>query len=164
MNARGTFTKVARLGSDAYGSDSRPLRRFVRWGTVRGPLWGVVTVGVTLPVAAVTGYAGSMARLAVVAVLAGLLGGPIIGAVTGAACSAADRVPKWFLDAPDYVAVFAVIATVALIAWPILGLGAHGLTLGVVTVLSLGVAPAVDAAAHAPGLLHPDGPGSVPSR
>lgn len=132
------------------------MRRFVTWGLIHGPMWGVVAVGVTLPVAAVVGYTGSMTRLALVAIIGGLLGGPLIGAVTGFACTAADRVPKWFLDAPDYVAVLAVIGTVALVAWPVLGLGRSGVTLGVVTVLSLGLAPAVDAAAHAPRLLHPE--------
>lgn len=156
MNARGTFTKMAALGSTAQAADGAPLRRFARWGLVRGPLWGVVAVAVALPVAAVVGYAGSTTRLILVAILGGVLGGPIIGAAAGVACTVADRVPKWFIDAPDYVAVLAVIGTVALIAWPLLGLGQQGLTLGVATVLSLGLAPAIDAAWHAPGLLHPD--------
>jgi hypothetical protein len=160
MNARGTFTKVARMGSKAQSADGAPMRRFVTWGLIHGPMWGVVAAGVTLPVAAVVGYTGSLTRLAVVAVIGGLLGGPLLGAVAGFACTVADRAPKWFLDAPDYVAVLAVIGTVALIAWPVLGLGSSSVTLGVVTVLCLGLAPAVDAAAHAPRLLHPE-PASV---
>lgn len=157
MNARGTFTKVATLGcvAKAADADGAPLRRFVRWGLIRGPLWGVVAVAVGLPVAAVVDYSGSMSRLVLVALCAGVLGGPFLGAAAGIACTVADRAPKWFIDAPDYVAVLAVIGTMALIAWPLLGLGHYGFSLGAATVLSLGLAPAVDAAAHAPRLLHP---------
>jgi|SRR5690625_1133648 len=166
MSDRVTFTNVA-PSTEAGVTDVRvTLQRFVRWGLWHGPLWGVIALAVTLLVAAVTGYPGSTSQLAVAALFGGLLGGPVIGAVVGVACIAADRAPKWLIDAPDYVAVITVVAIVAVVAWPSLGLGDHGITLGIATVLSLGFAPAADAAAYAPRLLYPstaDAPGSSAS-
>jgi hypothetical protein len=86
----------------------------------------------------------------------GTAAGPLVGLVTGLICVAADRAPKWILDAPDYVAVVAVTVLVGGLAWPALDLGSNGAPLGALGIALIAGAPAVDAARSAPLLLQPD--------
>lgn len=132
------------------------IGRFARWGLIHGPVWGAAAALLALPASALLGLDVPVVRLLVIGLLSGLLGGPVLGALVGVVCIAADRAPKWIIDAPDYVAVLTVVSVVGLVAWPTLELGQSGLAAGVLGVGLLGAAPAVDAANNAPALLHPD--------
>jgi hypothetical protein len=131
------------------------IGRFARWGLRHGPLWGAAAALLMLPLSTLAGFPGESLSLAAAALLAGLAGGPLLGVLVGGVCLAADRAPKWLLDAPDYVAALTVIAVVGVVAWPVLGLGKAGLVAGALALIVLCVAPAVDAANSAPDLLHP---------
>ncbi|HSK28215.1 MAG TPA: hypothetical protein VK894_14995 [Jiangellales bacterium] len=85
----------------------------------------------------------------------GLVGGPALGVLVGLTCLVADHAPKWILDAPDYVAVSTVLVVVGAVAWPVLAPSRDSLLLGLIAVLVLSLAPAVDAARNAETLLHP---------
>ena len=85
------------------------IGRFARWGFTHGPAWGTLAAVIGgLPAAALVDANIDGMRIVLIGALAGLLAGPVLGAVVGVVCVAADRVPKWILDAPDYVAVVAV--------------------------------------------------------
>lgn len=131
------------------------IGRFARWGLIHGPMWGLAAALLALPVSALVGFDVAVVPLIVTAAVGGLIGGPVLGALVGGVCVAADRAPKWIIDAPDYVAVLTVGAVIGCVAWPLLGLGQAGLAVGLLAVVLLGAAPAVDAATNAPALLHP---------
>lgn len=131
------------------------IGRFARWGLIHGPMWGVAAALLALPLSEVVDFGFGPMGIVLVGLTAGLLGGPLLGALVGASCAAADRAPKWILDAPDYVAVLTVMVVVALVAWPLLGLGQASVMAGILGVATVGVAPVVDAAHNAPDLLHP---------
>ena len=131
------------------------IGRFARWGLIHGPMWGVAAALLALPLSAVVDFRVGPMGIVLVGLSAGLLGGPLLGALVGASCAAADHAPKWILDAPDYVAVLTVMVAVALVAWPVLGLEQASAMAGVLGVATIGIAPVVDAAHNAPDLLHP---------
>jgi hypothetical protein len=132
------------------------IGRFARWGLMHGPVWGAVAALLGgIPLSRLLTIPLSEAELIAVGLLAGFVGGPILAVVVGATCLAADRVPRWILDAPDYVAVLAVLAVVALVAGPVLSMADAGAATTVVGVALLSSAPIIDAARSAPQLLHP---------
>ena len=131
------------------------IGRFTRWGFTHGPAWGILAAVVGgIPVAVLFDANIDGMRIVLIGALAGLLAGPVLGAVVGVVCKAADRVPKWILDAPDYVAVVAVVTLVGGVAWPVLGLGRSGVAVGALGVVLLTCVPAIDAARSAPRLLY----------
>jgi hypothetical protein len=133
------------------------IGRFVRWGIVHGPVWGVLAAIVAgVPLAIVGDFTINVAQLLLAGLLGGIVAGPVLGLAAGMACLGAERVPKWILDAPDYVAVAAVAGIVGGVAWPLLELGRSGATTGALAVVLITAVPAVDAARSAPRLLYPD--------
>ncbi|HEU0213139.1 MAG TPA: hypothetical protein VFR13_03570 [Jiangellaceae bacterium] len=133
------------------------IARFTRWGLRHGPVWGLVAAVVGgIPLAAFRDADVSEAQIVLLGLAIGIAAGPLVGLVTGLTCAAADRAPKWILDAPDYVAVVAVTALVGGLAWPALDLGSNGVPLGALGIVLLAGAPAIDAARSAPRLLRPD--------
>ncbi len=131
------------------------IGRFARWGFTHGPAWGTLAAVIGgLPAAALVDANIDGMRIVLIGTLAGLLAGPVLGAVVGVVCVAADRVPKWILDAPDYVAVVAVVTLVGGVMWPVLGLGRSGFAVGVLGIVLLTCVPAIDAARSAPRLLY----------
>jgi hypothetical protein len=134
------------------------IGRFVRWGMTHGPAWGVLAAIIAgIPLAFFgDGTVGEL-QIVVVGLLGGIVAGPVLGLAAGVACIGAERVPKWILDAPDYVAVAAVAGIVGAITWPVLGLGRSGPAAGIVAVVLITAVPAIDAARSASRLLHPDG-------
>ncbi|HJU98694.1 MAG TPA: hypothetical protein VJ644_12020 [Jiangellaceae bacterium] len=133
------------------------IARFAHWGLRHGPVWGLVAAVVGgIPLAAFRDAGVSEIQVLLLGLAIGIAAGPLVGLVTGLTCAAADRAPKWILDAPDYVAVVAVTALVGGLAWPVLDLGANGVPLGALGIVLIAGAPAIDAARSAPGLLRPD--------
>jgi hypothetical protein len=131
------------------------IGRFARWGFTHGPAWGTLAAVIGgLPAAALVDANIDGMRIVLIGALAGLLAGPVLGTVVGVVCVAADRVPKWILDAPDYVAVVAVVTLVGGVMWPVLGLGRSGVAVGVLGIVLLTCVPAIDAARSAPRLLY----------
>ncbi|HEY9378340.1 MAG TPA: hypothetical protein VIQ02_14760, partial [Jiangellaceae bacterium] len=93
------------------------IGRFVRWGIVHGPVWGVLAAIVAgVPLAIVGDFTINVAQLLLAGLLGGIVAGPVLGLAAGMACLGAERVPKWILDAPDYVAVAAVAGIVGGVA------------------------------------------------
>jgi hypothetical protein len=138
------------------------IGRFVHWGIRHGPVWGVVAAVVGgIPLAAFRDAGVSELEIVVLGFTIGLAAGPLVGLVTGLTCAAADRAPKWILDAPDYVAVVAVTALIGGLAWPTLDLGSSGAPLGALGIVLIAGAPAIDAARSAPRLLRPAPPTSL---
>jgi len=132
------------------------IGRFVHWGLRHGPVWGLVAAVVGgIPLAAFRDAGISEVEIVLLGLTLGLAAGPLVGLVTGLTCAAADRAPKWILDAPDYVAVVAVTAFVGGLAWPTLDLGSSGAPLGALGIVLIAGAPAIDAARSAPRLLRP---------
>lgn len=129
------------------------IGRFAKWGVTHGPVWGLATALIALPLSAIFGYDIRPLPVLAVGVLAGLAGGPALGAFIGAVCLAADHAPKWLLDAPDYVAILAVVGVSTLIAWPLLDLGRATPVVAITGLLLLTAAPLADAAHTAPKLL-----------
>jgi hypothetical protein len=133
------------------------IGRFVYWGLRHGPVWGLIAAVVGgIPVAAFRNAGVGEVEIVLLGLVIGIAAGPLVGLVTGLICAAADRAPKWILDAPDYVAVIAVTALVGGLAWPALDLGANGAPLGALGIVLIAGAPAIDAARSAPRLLRPD--------
>jgi hypothetical protein len=133
------------------------IARFAHWGLRHGPAWGLVGAVVGgIPLAAFRNAEVSEVQILLLGLVIGIAAGPLVGLATGLACAAADRAPKWILDAPDYVAVVAVTALVGGLAWPALDLGANGAPLGALGIVLVAGAPAIDAARSAPRLLQPD--------
>jgi hypothetical protein len=131
------------------------IGRFARWGFTHGPAWGTLAAVIGgIPVAALVDANVDGMRIVLIGALAGLLAGPVLGAVVGVVCVAADRAPKWILDAPDYVAVLAVVTVVGGVMWPVLGLGRSGVAVGALGIVLLTCVPAIDAARSAPRLLY----------
>ncbi|MGH8825283.1 MAG: hypothetical protein ACRDVN_12500 [Jiangellaceae bacterium] len=132
------------------------IGRFARWGLRHGPVWGLIAAVVGgIPLATMLDAGISEVAIVLIGLTIGLAAGPVVGVVTGLTCAVADRVPKWILDAPDYVAVVAVTGLVGGLAWPTLDLGGRGVPLGVLGIVLLAGAPAIDAARSAPRLLRP---------
>ncbi len=131
------------------------IGRFARWGFTHGPAWGTLAAVIGgVPVAALVDASIDGIRIVLIGALAGLLAGPVLGAAVGVVCVAADRVPKWILDAPDYVAVVAVVTLVGGVMWPVLGLGRSEFAVGALGIVLLTCVPAIDAARSAPRLLY----------
>jgi len=132
----------------------RVLRRFARWGLLHGAVWGVTALLLVrlLPDGAShTGH--GLPYDVVVGAGVGLVLGPLVGLLVGIVCLIATQLPRWLLDAPDYVAVAVVIAVAALVQG---ALGAADDTLlTLLTVGALALAAAADAALSAPALLYP---------
>ena len=138
------------------------IRRFAHWGLTHGPAWGVLAALVGgIPLAMVHGTGADELQIVGLGLLGGIVVGPLLGAAVGLACAAADRAPKWILDAPDYVAVVTVTALVGAVTWPLLDLGRSGLPVGALGIVLLAGAPAIDAARSAPWLLHPQLPATA---
>jgi hypothetical protein len=132
------------------------IGRFARWGLMHGPVWGAVAALLGgIPLSRLLAMPLSEAELIAIGLLAGAIGGPILAIMVGATCLAADRAPRWLLDAPDYVAVLTVIAVVGIVAVPLLTIANAGGTTTVLGVALLASAPTIDAARSAPHLLHP---------
>jgi hypothetical protein len=133
------------------------MGRFVRWGMIHGPVWGLLAAVIAgIPLAAVGDIAASEAQIVLAGLVGGIVAGPVLGLAAGVACMSAEMVPKWILDAPDYVAVAAVAGIVGGIAWPVLELGRSGPAVGILAVALITSVPAIDAARSAPRLLHPN--------
>lgn len=132
------------------------VNRFVRWGIVHGPIWGIAAAIIFLPLSSIIGIEISPLPALGGGLVLGLAGGPILGGIVGLICVAADRAPEWLLDAPDYVAVLTITGVLAAIAWPVLDLGRAGPAAAALAFMLLVAVPVADAAQHAPQLLHPD--------
>ncbi len=132
------------------------IGRFARWGLTHGPVWGALA-GVLggIPLAMLLDASVNELEIALIGAVSGLVAGPVLGVAVGLVCLAADRAPKWILDAPDYVAVVTVVGLVGAALWPLLQLGAAGLPIGTLGVVLIAGVPAVDAARSAPRLLRP---------
>jgi hypothetical protein len=131
----------------------RVLRRFVRWGCLHGPVWGAITMLLAHLLPDGAGRTGrGLPTDILVGALVGLVVGPLIGFLVGSVCLIADRLPRWLLDAPDYVAIATVVAAAAIAE---LELGTVDGVVAWLTVGCLALAPAADAALVAPALLHP---------
>ena len=128
------------------------IGRFVRWGMIHGPAWGLL---VAIPLAIFGDIGASEVQIVLAGLLGGMIAGPLLGFAAGVACLFAELVPKWILDAPDYVAVATVAGIVGGVAWPVLELGRSGPVTGMVAVVVLTAVPAIDAARSAPRLLFP---------
>ncbi len=133
----------------------RTLGRFVRWGLVHGPAWALLAMllNALLPahIAELGGQGLALDLLSAAA--AGVVVGPVLGLIVGITCIAAAHLPRWLLDAPDYVAMVAVLGAAAVVVRPL----EHG-TDPVLSLLALGAValPAlVDAALSAASLLDP---------
>lgn len=134
------------------------IARFARWGLAHGPVWGTVAAALGgIPSARVLDLSVSYVELLVLGATFGLFGGPPLAVLVGLVCLAAERVPRWILDAPDYVAVLTVVGVVALITWPSFWLADASLAAAALAVALTAAAPSVDAARNAPQLLHPAG-------
>ena len=134
------------------------IGRFVRWGLTHGPAWGVLAgVIAGIPLAFFSDGTVSELQIVLAGLLVGIIAGPVLGLAAGVACMGAEHVPKWILDAPDYVAVAAVAGIVGAVTWPVLGLGRSGPAAGIVAVVLITAVPAIDAARSASRLLHPSG-------
>jgi hypothetical protein len=132
------------------------IGRFVRWGMVHGPLWGVLAAIIGgIPLAMFGDVDVGEAQIVLAGLIGGAVAGPVLGLAAGLACLSAELVPKWILDAPDYVAVAAVAGLVGGIAWPVLELGRSGPATGLMAVALITSVPVIDAARSAPRLLHP---------
>ena len=142
------------------GWEDGVVGRFARWGLAHGPWWGALGGAVVaVPATALTSLPVESLLTAVLAGAAlGLVAGPALGVLVGLTCLAADRAPKWILDAPDYVAVSTVVLVVGAVAWPLLHPSRDSLLVGLIAVVVLALAPAVDAARNAETLLHPRPP------
>jgi hypothetical protein len=139
------------------------IGRFARWGLTHGPVWGTVSAVIAgIPLARMLDVPLTYAELIVLGAVAGLVSGPVLAVLVSVMCLAAERVPRWILDAPDYVAVLTVVGFVAMIAWPTLQLADASIGISVVGIALIAAAPSVDAARTAPKLLHP-GPDRPPS-
>jgi hypothetical protein len=133
------------------------IGRFVRWGMTHGPAWGLLAAIVAgIPLAIFGNVTVSELQILLTGLIGGIVAGPVLGLAAGVACLGAERVPKWILDAPDYVAVAAVAGIVGGIAWPVLELGRSGPAAGILAVALIVSVPAIDAARNAPRLLHPN--------
>jgi hypothetical protein len=128
------------------------IGRFVRWGMIHGPAWGLL---VAIPLAVFGDVGAGKVQIVLAGLLGGMIAGPLLGFAAGVACWCAELVPKWILDAPDYVAVATVAGIVGGVAWPVLELGRSGPVTGMVAVVVLTAVPAIDAARSAPRLLFP---------
>jgi hypothetical protein len=134
------------------------IGRFTHWGLTHGPVWGAAAALLGgIPLSRLLSLPISEVELVALGLLGGLVGGPILAAMVGGVCLAADHVPRWILDAPDYVAVLTVVSVVALAAWPMMRMNEAGGTTAVLGVALLATAPTIDAAWSAPKLLHPRG-------
>lgn len=130
--------------------------RFARWGLTHGPVWGTAAAALGgIPSARMLDLSVSYVELLVLGATIGLFGGPALAVMVGLACLAAERVPRWILDAPDYVAVITVVGVVALCAWPSFWLADASVAVAAIGVVLTAAAPSVDAARNAPRLLHP---------
>jgi hypothetical protein len=139
------------------------IGRFVRWGMVHGPAWGILAAVIGgIPLAVFGDVGVSQVQILLGGLLGGAIAGPLLGLAAGIACVGAELVPKWILDAPDYVAVAAVAGIVGGVAWPVLELGRSGPAAGILAVALITSVPAIDAALSAPRLLHADEPQAVP--
>jgi hypothetical protein len=138
------------------------IGRFVRWGLIHGPAWGLLAaIIVAVPVAVVGDVTVSEVQIVLAGLLGGAIAGPVLGLAAGIACLGAELVPKWILDAPDYVAVAAVAGIVGGVTWPVLELGRSGPAAGILAVVLITSVPAIDAARSAPRLLYPAGSEAV---
>jgi hypothetical protein len=132
------------------------IARFARWGLTHGPVWGTAAAGLAgIPLAAMLDLSVSYLELLVLGATLGLFGGPVLAVLVGLVCLAAERVPRWILDAPDYVAVLTVIAVIAFFAWPSLQLAEASTAVAVTSIVLIAAAPTVDAARTVPRLLQP---------
>jgi hypothetical protein len=147
---------VSGYDSRNQASDITVIARFARWGASHGPVWGFAAAIMALPLSTVFGYDLRPLPALGGGLLIGLLGGPVLGIVVGAVCTAADHAPEWLLDAPDYVAILAIIGVSAAVAWPLLDLGKATPVVAIVGLLLLAAAPLADAAYTAPRLLRPE--------
>lgn len=130
------------------------IGRFMRWGLTHGPIWGTLAAGFAgIPLTRVTDLGISVGEVLMIGALTGLVGGPLLGLTVAATCLAADRIPHWILDAPDYVAVLTVLAVITLAGWPTLQLAGAGTTASMAAVMVIAAAPTIDAARTAPALL-----------
>lgn len=133
------------------------MGRFARWGLRHGPAWGTLAAAIGgVPLVRGTDLSLTLVELVVAGALAGLLLGPVLGVLVGAACLGAERVPRWILDAPDYVAIVTVFGVVGLIAVPALQLAGATTAITVLCVILLAAPATVDAARTVPQLLHPN--------
>ncbi len=141
------------------------IGRFTRWGLTHGPVWGTLAAilgGVPLAIMLDAGI--GPVQLVLLGAFGGLVAGPVLGGVVGTVCVLTDRVPKWILDAPDYMAVLTVVGSIGAVTWPVLrdaGAGAGIAALGVVLIAG---APAIDAARSASLLLYPAEPATDAGR
>lgn len=132
------------------------IGRFARWGLTHGPAWGVLAGALAgIPLARMLELKVSYFALPVLGAVAGLVAGPLLAVVVGLTCLAADRAPRWILDAPDYVAVLTVIVVITLVAWPTLQSADVGPVVAVLGVALIAAPASVDAARSAPRLLRP---------
>ena len=132
------------------------IGRFARWGLTHGPVWGTAAAVIAgIPLARMLDVSLTYAQLILLGTAAGLVTGPVLAVLVGVMCLAAERVPRWILDAPDYVAVLTVVGFVAVIAWPTLQLADASTGISLVGVALIAAAPSIDAARTAPKLLHP---------
>lgn len=139
------------------------IGRFARWGLARGPAWGAVAGALSgIPPAQALSLSMSHVELVVLGAIVGLILGPALAVGVGALCLAAERVPRWLLDAPDYVAVVAVVGMVSAVAWPLFQTLGAGTALSLLGIALIAAAPTIDAARTAPGLLHPRAPAPRP--
>jgi hypothetical protein len=131
----------------------RILKRFIRWGSLHGPAWGGLAMLLAHLLPEGAGRTGHGLLLDVGAgVVVGIFAGPVVGFVVGLGCVVADRLPRWLLDAPDYVAVATVFGVATVIELEV------GTVRGLAALLMVGcvaLPAAVDAALVAPALLHP---------
>lgn len=133
------------------------IGRFARWGVTHGPVWGVLAGAFAgIPLARVLDLQVSYVALPVVGAVAGLLAGPPLAVLVALTCLAADRAPRWILDAPDYVAVLTVIVVITVLAWPTLQSTDAGPVVAVLGVALIAAPVSVDAARSAPRLLRPN--------
>lgn len=132
------------------------IGRFTHWGLTHGPVWGILA-GVLggIPLAMLLDANVNELQIALIGAVSGLVAGPVLGIAVGIVCLAADRAPKWILDAPDYVAVVTVVGLVGAALWPLLRLGDAGVPIGTLGIMLLAGVPAIDAARSAPRLLRP---------
>ncbi len=134
------------------------IGRFARWGFTHGPVWGVLTALAGIPLARMLELQVSYFALPFLGAAAGLLAGPPLAVVVGLTCLAADRAPRWILDAPDYVAVVTVLAVISLVAWPTLQSADIGPAVAALGVALIAAPVSVDAARTVPRLLRPNQP------
>lgn len=130
------------------------IARFARWGLTHGPVWGAAAAALAgIPLMTTLDLTVSYLELLVLGAVIGVFGGPPLAVLVGLVCLAAERVPRWILDAPDYVAVLTVVGVVALFTWPTFRLADASTAMAAVGVALVAAAPTVDAARSVPRLL-----------